>query len=103
MPWREHHVGEHIGLGVVHEGRKLGQLGPELVGDLAPLRVAASASSWANAVAMKTTRYSDSNSLARIAGIEWIILLAIPERMDDAHTSPSSPHDQHQRNACLRF
>ena len=31
------HVGEDVGLGLVHEGRELRQLGPELVGDLAPL------------------------------------------------------------------
>ena len=33
----EAHVGEHIGLGVVHQGGKLGDAGPRLVGDLAPL------------------------------------------------------------------
>ena len=27
------HVGEHVGLGLVHQGGELGQLGPELVGD----------------------------------------------------------------------
>ena len=34
----EGHIGEHIGLGLVEEGRELGQLGAKLVGDLAPLR-----------------------------------------------------------------
>ena len=34
---RDCHVGEHIGLGLVEEAGKLGQLGTELVGDLAPL------------------------------------------------------------------
>src|SRR3954462_478237 len=33
------HVGEHVGLGLVEEAGKLGQLGAELVGDLAPLRL----------------------------------------------------------------
>jgi hypothetical protein len=32
------HVGEHIGLGLVEEVGKLGQLGAELVGNLPPLR-----------------------------------------------------------------
>ena len=36
---REAHVGEHIGLGLVHQGGELGHLGPELVGDAAPLRL----------------------------------------------------------------
>jgi hypothetical protein len=34
---REAHVGEHVGLGLVHQGGQLGDLGPELVGDAAPL------------------------------------------------------------------
>ena len=34
---REVHVGENVVLGLVHEGRELRRLGPELVGDLAPL------------------------------------------------------------------
>ncbi len=33
------HVGEHAVLGLVHEGGELGQLGPELAGDPAPLRL----------------------------------------------------------------
>jgi hypothetical protein len=33
------HVGEHIGFGFVHEEGELGQPGPELVGDPAPLRL----------------------------------------------------------------
>jgi hypothetical protein len=37
---RERHVGEHVGLGLVEESGKLGQLGTELIGDLAPLRSA---------------------------------------------------------------
>jgi hypothetical protein len=36
MLWWECHVGEHIDLGLVEEAGKLGQLGAELVGDLAP-------------------------------------------------------------------
>lgn len=38
MPRRERHVGEHAGLGLVQGAGKLGQLGAELVGNLAPLR-----------------------------------------------------------------
>ena len=34
---REAHVGENVVLGLVHEGGELRRLGPELVGDLAPL------------------------------------------------------------------
>lgn len=34
----ERHVDEHVGLGLVEESGKLGQLGTELIGDLAPLR-----------------------------------------------------------------
>jgi len=34
---REGHLGEHIGLGLVEEASKLGQLGAELIGDPAPL------------------------------------------------------------------
>src|SRR4051812_31608942 len=34
---RKGHVGEHISLGLVEEAGKFGQLGAELVGDLAPL------------------------------------------------------------------
>jgi hypothetical protein len=55
----EGHVGEDVLLGlVVEEGGEFEQLGPDLVGDLAPLGLAAPASSWAKAVAMKaaTTR-----------------------------------------------
>ena len=33
----EAHVGEDVLLGLVQQGRELGQLGPDLVGDLAPL------------------------------------------------------------------
>ena len=36
---REGHVGQHVGLGLVHECGELGQLGAELVGDPAPLRL----------------------------------------------------------------
>ena len=32
-------VGEHVGLGLIHESGELGQLGPELIGDPAPLRL----------------------------------------------------------------
>ena len=39
MLGRERHVGEHIGLGLVEEAGKLGQLGPELICDLPPLRL----------------------------------------------------------------
>lgn len=34
---RESHVGQHVGLGVVHDCRQLRHLGPDLVGDGAPL------------------------------------------------------------------
>ncbi|MET4214683.1 hypothetical protein ABIB95_009542, partial [Bradyrhizobium sp. LA2.1] len=34
---RERHISEHIGLGLVEEAGKLGQLGTKLVGDLPPL------------------------------------------------------------------
>ncbi len=34
---REAHVGEHIGLGVIHQGGEPWQLRPELIGDSAPL------------------------------------------------------------------
>ena len=34
---RKAHIGEHVGLGFIHEDGKLGQFGPELVGNLAPL------------------------------------------------------------------
>jgi len=34
----ERRLGQHISLGLVQEAGKLGQLGTELVGDLAPLR-----------------------------------------------------------------
>ena len=33
----ESHVGEHVGLGFIQEGGELGQLGSQLIGDLAPL------------------------------------------------------------------
>ena len=36
--WREGHVGQHVGLGLVHQRGELRDLGPELVGDAAPLR-----------------------------------------------------------------
>ena len=38
---REAHVGEDVVLGFVHENCQLGHLGPELVGDLAPLGLGA--------------------------------------------------------------
>ena len=38
MLLREGHVGEHVSLGFVEEAGKLGQLGAELIGDLAPLQ-----------------------------------------------------------------
>ena len=31
------HVGEHVGLGFIHQRGELGQLGAQLIGDLAPL------------------------------------------------------------------
>jgi hypothetical protein len=37
MRGREGHVGEHVGLDLVHKGGELGDLGSELIGDLAPL------------------------------------------------------------------
>ena len=36
---RERHIGQYIGLGLVEEAGELGQLGAELVGTLAPLRL----------------------------------------------------------------
>ena len=33
----EGHVGQDVGLGLVEQGGELGQLGPQLIGDLAPL------------------------------------------------------------------
>jgi hypothetical protein len=47
------HIGEHVGLSLVHEGGQFGQLGPELVGDPDHSPLAASALSCAKAVAMK--------------------------------------------------
>jgi hypothetical protein len=35
---REAHIGQHVGLDLVHERGELGALGPELIGDLTPLR-----------------------------------------------------------------
>src|SRR5712691_7807142 len=35
-PW-EGHIGEHVGLGFVRQGGEFGHLGPELVGNTAPL------------------------------------------------------------------
>jgi hypothetical protein len=34
---REAHIGQHVGLGVVEEGRELAQLRPQLIGDAATL------------------------------------------------------------------
>ncbi len=34
---RESHIGQHIGLGVIHECCQLGHAGARLVSDLAPL------------------------------------------------------------------
>ena len=52
------HIGEDVGLGLVHEARRVWAAWAELVGDLAPLRLGGPASSCAKAVAMKaeTTR-----------------------------------------------
>ena len=71
---REGHVGQHVGLGLVHEGGELGHLGPELVGDrCATARLAASASSWAKAVAMKaeTTRRPLLPAWASALRMKW--------------------------------
>jgi hypothetical protein len=38
MGGREAHVGEHVGLGLVHQRSELGQLEAQLIGDFAPLR-----------------------------------------------------------------
>jgi hypothetical protein len=35
--WREGHVAEYVGLGLIEEARELRQLGPQLIGDRAPL------------------------------------------------------------------
>lgn len=37
MGGRESHVGQHVEFGRVHQGGELGDLGPQLIGDLAPL------------------------------------------------------------------
>ena len=71
---REAHVGQHVGLGLVHQGGELGDLGPELVGDAAPLGLGGcSASSWAKAVAMKaeTTRRPLLPAWARALRMKW--------------------------------
>ena len=34
---REAHVGQHVGLGLIHQGGKLADPRPGLIGDLAPL------------------------------------------------------------------
>ena len=36
---REVHIGQHVILGLVHEGGELVAVGPQLIGDLAPLRL----------------------------------------------------------------
>ena len=47
----ELHVGQHVGLGLVHEGRQPGHAEAGLIGDLAPhCYLAAAGSSWAKAV-----------------------------------------------------
>jgi hypothetical protein len=58
MLGREGHVGDHIGLGLVQEGGELWQLGAGWPATWRHCARAASASSWAKAVAMKeeTTR-----------------------------------------------
>ena len=55
---REAHVGEHIGLGLVHQVGELGHLGPELIGDALPFCRGLLGIVLAKAVAMKaeTTR-----------------------------------------------
>jgi hypothetical protein len=71
----EAHVGAHVVLGLVEQGREFGQLGADLVGDLAPLGLGgagvvlgeaggdegsddalAVAPAWASALRMKCTR-----------------------------------------------
>lgn len=37
MRWREAHIGEHIGFGLVHQFGELLHFGPDLIGDMAPL------------------------------------------------------------------
>ena len=73
MRGREAHVGEHVGLGLIQEHRKLGQFGAQLIGDAPPSARAASASSWANAVAMKaeTTRRPLLPACARALRMKW--------------------------------
>jgi hypothetical protein len=39
VPGREVYGSGHVGLGLVHQGSGLGQLGPELVGDTVPLHL----------------------------------------------------------------
>jgi hypothetical protein len=54
----EAHEGENIGFGLIHQGGKLGDLGPELIGLLTPLGAGHFDILRAKAVAMKaaTTR-----------------------------------------------
>ena len=53
MRGREFHIGQHVGFGLIHKRSQLWQPGAQLVGDLAHCALAAVASSWAKAVAMK--------------------------------------------------
>jgi hypothetical protein len=67
------HIGEHVGLSLVHEGGQFGQLGPELVGDPDHGPLAASALSCAKAAAMKaeTTRWLLLPAWARALRMVW--------------------------------
>ena len=70
----EGHVGEHVRLGLVHQRCELRDLGPELIGDAAPLLPgAAPASSWAKAVATKaeTTRRPLLPAWASALRMKW--------------------------------
>lgn len=70
---REGHIGDHASLGRVHQNGELGHRRPELISDPAPLRLAAGASSCANAVAMKaeTTRRPERPAWASAFFMRW--------------------------------
>jgi hypothetical protein len=55
---RKGHVGENVGLGLIHQGGEFRDLGPQLIGDFAPLGFRSLGVILAKAVAMKaeTTR-----------------------------------------------
>lgn len=84
------HVGEHVMLSAIHDIGHLRHLRPDLVGDIAPLVLAASGVSWAKAVAMKadTTRRPLFPALARALRTKW-------------KTAPLPSGGEHLRRGCL--